>query len=251
MAVYGILFDQSKCIGCKACEQACQVEHGQRPHEVTALDHESFNWVQQLGEDTFTRQFCKHCLEPTCVSVCPVGALEKTADGPVIWLADRCMGCRYCMMACPFGIPKYEWRSPNPRVCKCDMCVHRVTRGLETGCASVCPTGATQFGERAALLAEAKRRLAESPKTYFNHIFGEHEVGGTSTLYLVTKAPAEAGLPTNIPRDSMPQLTWRVLGKLPQIIPVWAVVLGGLYWLTERKHEVKRHEAHGKGENHG
>ena len=148
------------------------------------------------------------------------------------------------MMACPFGIPKYEWHSVNPRIRKCDMCIHRVSKGQDTGCASICPTGATVFGERAALLKEARRRLAASPATYVGAAFGETEAGGTGVLMLLTRSPKEDGLPTNVPKNALPQLTWEVLEKLPVIIPVWAVFLGGMYWLTDRKNEIAREASH-------
>ena len=238
MSVYGLLFDQSLCIGCKACEQACQAEHGQAPHEATRLDQDSFNWVQQVGPETFMRHFCKHCEDPACVSVCPVAALQKTNQGAVIWVASRCLGCRYCMMACPFKVPKYEWRSVNPRIRKCDLCVHRLAEGHPTACASICPTGATLFGRREDLLREGRRRLREGGDRYVNGLFGEVEVGGTGVLMLLTRDRKTNSLPERVPADPLPKLTWKVLEKLPVIIPVWAVFLGGMYWLTERKNKV-------------
>jgi formate dehydrogenase iron-sulfur subunit len=250
MSKYALLFDQSLCIGCGACEQACQAEHDQPPHEVEKLDHQSFTWVEDLGDDQYTRHLCMSCEDPACVSVCPVAALEKHAEGPVTWDASRCMGCRYCMMACPFGVPTYEWYSANPRIRKCDMCVHRVTKDLPTACASICPTGATNFGTREAMLKEAKRRLAKYPDRYVGEIYGEREAGGTSVLMLLGHKPAESGLPGNVPGKDMPHLTWAVLEKLPQIIPVWGVFLGGMYWLGARKDAVANAENGDKG-GHG
>lgn len=240
-SVYGMLFDQTRCIGCKACELACQSEHGQAPHEAVRLDHRSFNWVQRVGKDAFQRHMCMHCEDPTCASVCPVAALQKSHQGPVVWIADRCLGCRYCMMACPFAIPKYEWDSVNPKVCKCDMCDHRVSKGRETACASVCPTGATTFGFRKDLAREAERRARENPQKYAGAIVGDDEVGGTAVLMLMDRDPLENGFPGNLPQEAMPILTWRILEKLPLIIPVWAVFLGGMYWLTGRKKELAGH----------
>jgi formate dehydrogenase iron-sulfur subunit len=251
MPAFGILFDQSKCIGCKACEQACQAEHDQRPHVASGLDQETFNWVKAAGADRFVRRFCMHCVQPTCASVCPVAALEKTPEGPVVWHAERCLGCRYCMMACPFEIPKYEWDSPNPRVRKCDMCVHRVRRGQETACASVCPTGATCFGPRADLLREATRRKREHPELYFGQLYGEREAGGTCVLMLLTEPPATAGLPTDVPLEALPPLTWEVLEKIPKFLPIYAAFLGGMYWLTQRKNEVARKEQEGEHRDGG
>jgi len=251
-SIYGLLFDQTRCIGCKACEQACQVEHGQSPHEATKLDQDTYNWVQEIGKESFHRHMCMHCEDPTCASVCPVAALQKTHQGPVIWVASRCLGCRYCMMACPFMIPKYEWHSVNPKVRKCDLCVHRVSKEKETACASICPTGATIFGFRKDLLKEAERRIRTEPAKYAGGIMGDDEVGGTSVLMLLAQSPAQSGLPANLPTTAMPGLTWKVLEKLPRIIPIWAVFLGGMYWLTERKNDLARkgHRGGGEGSRH-
>lgn len=244
MSIYGLLFDQTMCIGCGACEQACQAEHDQEPHEVTRLDDNSYNWVEDLGDDVFSRHFCMSCEDPTCVSVCPVAAFTKTELGPVIWDASKCMGCRYCMLGCPFEIPKFEWYSRNPRIAKCDMCIHRVSERLPTACASICPTGATTFGLREDLLREAHRRLDEDPERYTGRIYGEYEAGGTAVLMLLSRDPAASGLPANVPQESLPHLTWNILEKLPQVIPVWGVFLGGMYWLTSRKNDVAEIEGY-------
>lgn len=250
MSRYALLFDQSRCIGCAACEQACQAEHDQPIHKADRLDARSFTWVEDLGNDQYTRHMCMSCEHPTCVSVCPVAALEKKEEGPVVWDGSRCMGCRYCMMACPFGVPAYEWDSANPRVRKCDMCVHRLTGGLPTACASICPTGATAWGERGAMLAEARRRLVRDPDMYVGGIYGEREAGGTSVLMLLGHAVEESGLPSNVPEQDMPHLTWQVLEKLPQVIPVWGAFLGGMYWLGNRKDEVARAERDARENDH-
>jgi formate dehydrogenase iron-sulfur subunit len=156
------------------------------------------------------------------------------------------------MMACPFEIPTYEWNSVNPRIRKCDMCIHRVSKGLPTACASICPTGATNFGLRDVMLKEAKRRLAKHPERYTGEIYGELEAGGTGVLMLLSKPAAQSGLPDNVPQHTMPHLTWTVLEKLPQIIPVWGAFLGGMYWLGARKEAVaesERNDRH-EGDNH-
>jgi len=238
MSTNAILFDQSLCIGCKACEQACQSEHDQRLHTVTKLDHESFTWVEDLGDKHFIRHLCMNCVHPTCVSVCPVASLQKNELGPVTWEADRCIGCRYCMMACPFEIPTYEWYEVNPRIRKCDMCVHRVVEGFPTACASICPTGATNYGDHNDMLKEAHRRIKANPGAYSGQVYGEHEAGGTAVLMLLAKDPAASNLPANVPTEELPELTWTVLEKLPQIIPIWGVFLGGMSWLTSRKNEI-------------
>ncbi len=249
MSTYALLFDQSLCIGCGACEQACQSEHDQSPHKPDKLDQDSFTWVEDLGDDQYARHLCMSCENPTCASVCPVGALQKSEFGPVTWDPKKCIGCRYCMMACPFEIPKYEWHSVNPRIRKCDMCIHRVSKGLPTACASICPTGATNFGTREAMLNEAHRRLEKNPERYTGEVYGEKEAGGTSVLMLLTKPASESDLPDNVPQHDMPHLTWNVLEKLPQIIPVWGAFLGGMYWLGNRKDEVAAHEQHKGGQD--
>jgi len=239
---FGLLFDQTMCIGCRACEQACQAEHEQEPHRPEKLDQDSFTWLETVQDDVFVRHLCMNCNDPTCVSVCPVAALVKHEEGPVTWVEDLCMGCRYCLAACPFNIPKYEWYSVNPRVRKCDMCIHRVSEGRPTACSSICPTGATVFGPREELLKEARRRLASNPETYADAIYGEHEAGGSAVLMLLSQETGAMGLPANVPHQPLPELTWSVLHKLPAIIPVWGVFLGGMYWLTDRKNEVAESE---------
>jgi formate dehydrogenase iron-sulfur subunit len=168
--------------------------------------------------------------------------LEKTAEGPVIYHEDRCMGCRYCMQACPFNIPKYEWNNVLPRVKKCTMCYERVRDGLPTACAEACPTGATTFGNRDELIEEARARIRAHPTKYVNHIYGLEEVGGTSVMVL-TDVPIETlGYPSRIGTEPMPMLTWNVLQKIPNFVVVGSVLLGGIWWITNRRVEVQRVE---------
>lgn len=179
-----------------------------------------------------------NCQEPSCASVCPVGALQKTAIGPVTYDPSNCMGCRYCMVACPFSVPKYEWGKLFPRVQKCTMCPDRVSQGKQTACAEICPTGATKFGERDALVAEAQQRIRENPGKYVDHIYGLEEVGGTSVL-LLSAVPFETfGYRTGLSNDPMPLLTYRVLSHIPDFVPLGGMVLGGVWWITHRREEV-------------
>jgi formate dehydrogenase iron-sulfur subunit len=176
-----------------------------------------------------------------------VGALRKTAAGPVIYDEDRCMGCRYCMMACPFGIPRYEWKLALPKVKKCTMCAPRQAKGLQPACTEVCPVQAGIFGERESLLREAESRLRQNPTGYVQHIYGRDEVGGTSVLYL-SAVPFDAlGFPANVPHDPLPMYTYRVLSKIPNIVTAGAVLLGGIWWITNRRAEV----ALAEGEENG
>jgi len=183
-----------------------------------------------------------HCVEPTCASVCPVGALHKTALGPVVYDAEKCMGCRYCMQACPFQVPVYEWHSRLPKVRKCDMCYDRQRAGKPTACAEACPTGATTCGERDALIAEAQRRIAEKPHDYYQRIYGLKEAGGTSVLYLSAVPFEQIGLRTRLPQEPLPALTWRVLSAVPNVVSIGSVLLGGVWWITNRRDAVAREE---------
>jgi formate dehydrogenase iron-sulfur subunit len=197
--------------------------------------------IRTHGE-RYSRRMCMHCGEPTCASVCPVMALQKTALGAVVYDADRCMGCRYCMQACPFQVPTYEWHQRLPKIRKCDMCYPRQSKGQPTACTEACPTGATMGGERDALIAEARKRLAEKPGQYINRIFGVQEVGGTSVLYLSAVPFEQIGLSTNLPKEALPGLTWRVLEAVPDVVSTGSLLLGGVYWITSRRAEVAKKE---------
>jgi formate dehydrogenase iron-sulfur subunit len=238
----GLLYDSTRCIGCGACSAGCKEANGL---PLPIEDHTTaYTWtvVEQMG-GVNVRRLCMHCLDPTCVSVCPVAALQKTAEGPVVYDAERCIGCRYCIMACPFGVPKYQWDRPVPIVGKCILCAGRVAEGLPTACASVCPTGATLFGERDTLLGEARRRIAAHPDGYVDHVYGATEAGGTSVL-LLSGVPFEAlGMKVNVPRQPLPLLTWQVLSKIPSFVGLFGVFLFGIHWITQRRGEVSAYEA--------
>lgn len=264
-----ILVDTTRCIGCGACAAGCKVVNGlpfddreaekQRPSPSCSED-ELTNFAQSHGEvggilsattlnivqthgNIFVRRFCMHCQEPTCASVCPVRALHKTAAGPVVYEPDKCMGCRYCMMACPFSVPRYEWKAALPKVKKCTMCAPRQALGKQPACTAVCPVQAGIFGERDELLKEAEKRLREDPSKYFQHVFGKEEVGGTSVLYLSAVPFGQLGLPADLPKDPLPLLTYRVLSKIPNLVPLGGLLLGGIWWITNRREEVAKKES--------
>lgn len=236
-----ILFDATRCIGCGACVDACMQAHGQTGdyEQVKDLSANNYTAVVERG-DYYTRKMCMHCLQPTCVSVCPVEALRKTPEGPVTYEASRCLGCRYCMQACPFNVPRYEWDKVVPRVGKCDMCA-----GRDGGpaCAEACPEAATVFGTREELLAEAHRRLAESPDAYLQQVYGEHEVGGTSVLMLSPVSFKDLGLREDLPNEALPNRTWAALSHVPDVISIGSALLLAIWWITNRREEVARVEA--------
>jgi formate dehydrogenase iron-sulfur subunit len=238
-----ILYDATLCIGCKQCEQGC-AEENKLPYDdqIAAQAYQSEHKFTCIvtKEDKFMRRLCMHCEKPACASVCPVGALHKTKEGPVAYDVWKCIGCRYCMVACPFNQPKYEWGALNPRVRKCIMCPNRLAAGKQTACAEICPTGATKFGDRDALVQEARDRIKQSPSNYLDRIYGIHEVGGTSILIIASTEVEAFGYPASqkLGDTPMPEYTGRIMERVPDFIPLWALVLGGIYWISHRREEV-------------
>jgi formate dehydrogenase iron-sulfur subunit len=247
-----LLYDATMCIGCKQCEQACADQNKLRYDDNVAAESvqsEHKYTVVLTKEDKFMRRLCMHCEHPACASVCPVGALHKTSEGPVAYDVWKCIGCRYCMVACPFAQPKYEWQSLNPRVRKCIMCPDRLKEGKQTACAEICPTGATKFGDREDLIKEAWERIRQNQDKYINHIYGSTEVGGTSVLLISGVAFEQFGYPKSekIGDTALPEYTMRVLSKIPDFIPLWALALGGVYWIAHRREDVAAAEGQQKG----
>ena len=234
-----ILTDLTKCTGCMACASACK-EINALPVDDGASELSATTWTSiETKAGVHIRRQCMHCLDPTCVSVCPVGALVKTDLGAVIYDESKCMGCRYCMISCPFGIPKYEWESTLPKVQKCIMCFEkRLSEGKQPACTSVCPTGATIFGDRDDLLHEARHRIDDNPDRYVDHIYGATEAGGTSVLYLSGLPFDRLGFNTDLQGSPYPPLTWAILKKVPNVVTLGGVFFGGLWWLTKRKNEI-------------
>lgn len=253
---FGVLTDLSVCVGCHTCEAACN-EANKLPQPAEPFGENivpgvkrrpglsSFTAVStyadptRTGEQVFVKTQCMHCNEPACASACPVRALRKTPEGAVVYDEDVCMGCRYCMIACPFQVPSYEYESAlAPRVRKCVMCIDRIRQqGGKPACVENCPTGASTFGKRADLLRLAREKIVESKGAYVDHIFGEHEAGGTSWLY-ISKVPFEAlGFPTNLEMKPYVELTKGALRAVPLVLVLGPALLTGAYAITEKQQE--------------
>jgi len=237
-----LLLDISLCIGCNSCQAGCKAENKLPADPETHLSPTAFTALNQYG-DKFVRRMCQHCEVPTCVSVCPVGAFTKTAAGPVLYDAEKCIGCRYCMQACPFRVPRYEWKSTKPRVQKCNFCASRLARGLQTACAEACPTGATKFGDRDALLLEAGQRMQADPGKYVPKIYGQEDVGGTSVFYISPVPFEKMGFDTHLGKTPLPLLTMNAMSKVPNVVAVGGVLLAGIWWITNRRAEVEKTES--------
>ena len=238
-AAKGMLVDTTLCIGCRGCEAACAEANGnpEPPSEDTVFDSRrdttptAFTVVNRISADPerYAKTQCMHCLEPACASACPARALEKTPGGAVTYNGSRCLGCRYCMVACPFEGPTFEYDKAVPYVKKCTFCAERQAAGQPPACAEICPSGALTFGTREELLEEARKRIYQNPDKYVHHIYGEHEAGGTSWLYITDVPIEKLGLPTGLRQSPYPELTATALGSVPVVMTLWPPLLMGLY----------------------
>ncbi len=236
-----ILTDTTKCIGCRECVVACKKTYDlerdvpRRWGTDDGLSARNWTSIIEKPDGKFIRKQCRHCIEPACVSSCPVGALKKTAEGPVIYDSKRCLGCRYCMMACPYGIPRYDWDQPVPYVRKCIMCYERLLDGGQPACTEACPTEATIFGDRKELLAEAHRRIKENPDKYINKVWGEHEIGGTQVLYIsdIDLSCLTYGRPLD--DKPLPSRTTAAMHAVPYAFVGMGSAMAGLSWFIGRR----------------
>lgn len=247
-----ILTDVTKCIGCAECVIACKKINHQPADIPRRWDGgdglTARNWTSIVAgpANSYARKQCRHCLEPACVSACPVGAMHKTEIGAVVYDAAKCMGCRYCMMACPYGIPRYDWDAAVPYVRKCILCYDRLRDGQQPACTEACPTKATIFGDREALLAEAHRRIREKPDVYLNHVWGESEAQGSSVLYVSNVDLSFLTDGHAIPSDPLPAKTAVAMEAVPYTFCGVLAIMGGVSWIIERRIQIQREHKDGE-----
>ncbi|MFH1075324.1 MAG: 4Fe-4S dicluster domain-containing protein [Pseudomonadota bacterium] len=257
---FGLLFDVSRCIGCRQCEAACNKvnelpQPEQKFDDLTVLnkkrrtDSNAFTVVNKYinvsasSGTVFRKIQCNHCLEPACASACFVRAFKKTKEGAVTYDASVCVGCRYCMIACPFDIPAYEYDEPlTPRVRKCTMCYPRIKEGKLPGCVEACPKEAITFGKRDDLIKIARERISAHPDRYIDHIYGEHEMGGTSWLYISSVPFKEIGMREDLGVTPPPELTAGALGAVPIVVGLWPVFMLGINAISKRKDAIAKEE---------
>lgn len=250
-----ILTDVTKCIGCERCVEAC-VQQNKLPDEIPTrytaddgLSARRYTSIVRLkvkeGKWRNIRRQCMHCTDPSCASACLVGAFTKSPDGAVVYDDSKCIGCRYCMLACPFMIPRYEYDQTLPLVRKCKMNEECRVEGGMPACVSACPTGATIFGPREKMVAEAHKRIADKPDVYIDHVYGEKEFGGTSVIYISDVALNDTlRIPTD---DEFRKRRVRALAtsSIPKLMHGWVMVtpvqfavvsasLGGAWFLRRR-----------------
>lgn len=253
---FGVLVDIPNCIGCRKCEFACQRAAGFETPPIESFDDKSafashrrpspfsyttvnrFDNPVDSSHPIHVKANCLHCLEPACASACLVGAIQKQPSGAVTYDAWKCMGCRYCMVACPFGIPAYDYHDAlTPRVRKCDFCADRIAEGDVPACVRICPNEAMTFGKRAELLRIAHRRIEERPERYVNHVYGEHEAGGTAWLYL-SSVPFESLKLPGVQSAAATGLTETLQHAVfKHWVPPFVLYgfLGLMMWLTKRE----------------
>ena len=242
---HAILYDATRCGGCQSCELVCAWEHDLPEPDIEDIPvagtlrkanenrRSVINAYETSQGEVYVKNQCMQCCQPACASACLTRAMYKTEEGPVIWRGDKCMGCRYCMVSCPFDAPKFEYNSPNPKIEKCNMCFEKVRVGELPACVENCPAEALTFGTRKEMIAEARRRIHDDPDLYYDGIYGEHEVGGTGFLYLSPVPFEELGFNTSLQNRPYPELTKGFLYSVPSIFILWPALLLGLHNSTK------------------
>jgi Fe-S-cluster-containing dehydrogenase component len=254
----GVLVDTTVCIGCRNCEWACKSVHDmetppleayedpapmrepRRPDESALTVVNQYHHPARPGLPTSVKVQCMHCDHPACLSACIVGAISKQADGAVLWDTGKCIGCRYCMVACPFQIPAFEYhKALQPRIMKCDFCTERRQDGKLPGCVEACPVEALTFGPREELVRVARDKIRRNPDRYVDHIYGEREVGGTSWMYLADRQFEELAFPT-LEQNPAPGVSESIQhGIFAYFVPPVSLyaLLGAVMWTTRRRQD--------------
>ncbi len=247
----GMLVDTTLCIGCRSCEAACATVKGLPAPDLGPAAVESVRqtdsryrtvvnrYVTDSGY-TFIKNQCMHCNQPACASACLTKALIKTESGQVVWRGDKCMGCRMCMVSCPFDVPKFEYDSANPEIVKCDLCWDRTSNGKNPACVDACPAKAIIYGTRRELLRTARERIHRNPDKYVDHIYGEHEAGGTGVMYLSNVDFGQLGVNTSVGTEPYPNLTKPFLSAVPlafTVFPVFMLALNRATRKDEKQHD--------------
>jgi len=256
---FGILIDTTRCIGCRRCEKGCaEVNYLITPDISERANQAIFKKKRKtsVNEYTVTNLYetekgkvyvpwrCMHCNQPACHSACPVYALEKRETGHVTW-DKRCIGCRLCMMSCPYDIPKHTFQETIATIQKCNLCYGRFLQGTVPGCVESCPTEALMFGTRRKLIEEGKRRIAQNPGRYINHIYGEFEVGGTSHLYLSAVPFEQIGLRTDLGLKHYPEYSLVYLSAIPFIAgltPIAMLAIAHVVKMAKKDAKEEHHE---------
>ena len=242
-----MLYDATRCVGCKSCEVACKDWNQLPPDEEPPADTSAYTWtlIKQYKEgdaQSFRKIQCLHCLHPACAAVCTVGALRKTAEGPVVYDSHKCIGCRYCQYGCPYSIPKYQWDQALGLIAKCTMCADRQAEGMMPACVEACPVGALSFGTRTEMIKEAYSRIQQEPDRYVDHLYGEEEGGGTSVLHLSGVPFEKLGLP-ELDRDPVTEASGIVMNTTPVVATLGLAIFSGIHWFVKSIESGKEKES--------
>ncbi|PIE59122.1 MAG: hypothetical protein CSA32_05675 [Desulfobulbus propionicus] len=259
----GVLVDLSRCVGCRSCEAACNAEqklpepekpfndfsvfdelhHGQK-RRTDAASYTVVNKYEdpEFDHPLFRKIQCNHCQEPACLTSCFVNAYTKTPEGAVVYNPDVCVGCRTCMIACPFYIPTFRYSSAfHPRIMKCIFCYDtRLKFGKSPACVEACPQEALTFGRRDDLIRVGRQRIRENKGKYVDHIYGEHEAGGTAWLYLSPEKFEKVGFNMRIPHEPILNSVKDFLSIVPMVLTIWPALFTGIHLLATRKEKMQK-----------